>query len=85
MSKAKGKRDLPIGPEAVRVRILGLDMAAFGRLKADEFWHLREGADLEGRKKLDYLLRRMEIEGFARGIVKEEFVKQNSRKGKKGT
>jgi len=82
---SKGKQRPPKGPEAIKARILGLDTKTLGKMGVDEFLVLREGADFEGRKKLDYLMRRMEIEGFARGVVLEELAKQNSRKGKKGT
>jgi len=82
---SKGKQGPPMGPEAIKARILGLDTKTMGKMGVDEFWALREGADAEGRRKLDYLLNRMQIEGFARGVVLEELSKQNSRKGKKGT
>jgi len=63
------------GPEAIRALIMGLDMKSFVKLDVGEFMLLREGADFEGRKKLDYLMRRGEIEGFARGVVQEELAK----------
>jgi hypothetical protein len=67
------------GPEAIRARIMGLDMKSFVNLGVGEFMLLREGADFEGRKKLDYLMRRGEIEGFARGVVREELAKAAKR------
>jgi hypothetical protein len=79
------KQKLPMGPGAIKARIMALDTKTMGKMRADEFWTLHERADFEGRKKLDYLMRRMEIESFARGVVLEELAKQNSRKGKKGT
>ena len=62
-------------PEEIRARIMGLDMKSFLKLGVGEFALLRERADFEGRKKLDYLMRRGEIEGFARGVVREELAK----------
>lgn len=59
-------------PEAINARIITLDTKAMRKMDVGEFWLLRESADTEGRRKLDYLLRRMEIEGFARGVVREE-------------
>ena len=73
--KEKDRRKPPMGPEAILSRIMGLDMKSFAKLGVDEFMFLREGADFEGRKKLTYLMRRQEIESFARGVFREEFAK----------
>lgn len=73
--EGNGKQGPPMGPEAVRVRIMGLDTKTMGKMDAAEFMLLREGADFEGQKKLDYLFNRMEIENLIRVIVKEELAK----------
>lgn len=75
MTKPKGKRGPAIGPDAIKTRIMALDTRTLGKMGAGEFLLLREGADFEGWRKLDYLLNRMEIEGFARGVVREELAK----------
>jgi len=78
---SKGKQRPPTGPEAIRARIFSLDTKTLGKMGADEFWALREGADFEGRKKLDYILNRMQVEGFARGVVREELAKAGIKRG----
>jgi hypothetical protein len=70
LSQTKG--GLRGGPEAIKARIMALDTKVLSKMDVGEFWLLRESADAEGRRKLDYLLRRMEIEGFARVVVREE-------------
>ena len=73
--KEKDRRKPPMGPEAILSRIMGLDMKSFVKLDVGEFMLLREEADEDGRKKLDYLMRRGEIEGFARSVAREEIAK----------
>jgi len=68
-------KKLSVTSEEIRARIFALDMKSFVKLDVGEFMLLREGADFEGRKKLDYLMRRGEIENFARGIAREEIAK----------
>jgi len=68
-------KKLSVTSEEIRARIFALDMKSFVKLDVGEFMLLREGADFEGRKKLDYLMRRGEIEGFARSVAREEIAK----------
>jgi len=72
-------KKLSVTSEEIRARIFALDMKSFVKLDVGEFMLLREGADFEGRKKLDYLMRRGEIEGFARSVAREEIAKAKLR------
>jgi len=66
-------------PEEIKARIFALDAKTMEKMGVEEFFFLRKEADEDGRKKLDYLIRKMEIENFARGIAREEIAKAKLR------
>lgn len=64
---AKGK--------TIEQQIMELDTKALLKMDVAEFCLLREKANAEQLRKLDYLLNRADLDYFVRGIVREELAK----------
>jgi hypothetical protein len=71
--------------KTIERQIWNLDTAALLKMDTIDFCVLRDRADAEGRRKLDYLLNRASLETTIRRIVQEELAKTATKRIKRET